>query len=54
MENSWGAPWANARIGLQYTGYKDFMGGSHYLDGDGNNRRASDNNTTMLFLWTSI
>lgn len=53
-ENSWGAPWANARIGLQYTGYKDFMGGSHYLDGDGNNRRASDNNTTMLFLWTSI
>jgi hypothetical protein len=24
------------------------------LDGSGNSRRASDNNTTMLFLWTAI
>lgn len=53
-ENSWGAPWANVRIGLQYTGYRRFMGGSSYLDGDGNERRAGDNNTTMLFLWTAI
>ena len=53
-EDSWGAPWANARIGLQYTGYNRYMGGSTYLDGDGNERRAKDNNTTMLFLWTSF
>jgi hypothetical protein len=30
------------------------MGGSSYFDGDGNNRKASDNNTTMLFLWLAI
>jgi hypothetical protein len=53
-ENSWGAPWANVRLGLQYTGYTRFMGGSTYTDADGNPRRARDNNTTMLFLWTSI
>lgn len=53
-ENSWASPWANVRVGLQYTGYQKFMGGSSYLDGDGNERRARDNNTTMLFLWTSI
>ena len=53
-ENSWGAPWANLRLGLQYTGYNRFMGGSSYFDGDGNNRKASDNNTTMLFLWLAI
>jgi hypothetical protein len=53
-ETSWGAPWANVRMGIQYTGYKRFMGGSSYIDGDGNERRASDNNTTTLFLWTSI
>ena len=40
--------------GLQYTGYTRFMGGSSYTDADGNLRRARDNNTTMLFLWTSI
>lgn len=53
-ESSWGAPWANVRLGIQYTGYTRFMGGSNYLDGAGNERRAKDNNTTMLFLWTSI
>lgn len=53
-ENSWAAPWANIRLGIQYTGYTKYMGGSSYLDGDGNVRRARDNNTTMLFLWTSI
>jgi len=52
--NSWGAPYANVRLGAQYTGYSRFMGGSSYLDGDGNQRRANDNNTTMLFLWMSI
>lgn len=53
-ENSWGAPFANVRLGAQYTGYQRFMGGSSYFDGDGNIRRAKDNNTLMLFLWTSI
>lgn len=53
-ETSWGSPWANVRLGIQYTGYNRYMGGSSYTDADGNNRRASDNNTTMLFLWTSI
>jgi hypothetical protein len=53
-EDSWGAPWANARLGLQYTGYNRFMGGSSYLDGDGLSRSARDNNTLMLFLWLAI
>ena len=53
-EGSWMSPWANVRLGLQYTGYNRYMGGSSYLDGDGNERKARDNNTTMLFLWTSI
>ena len=53
-EGSWGGGWANVRVGIQYTGYTRFMGGSTYLDSEGNERRARDNNTTMLFLWTSI
>ena len=53
-ESSWGAPWANVRLGVQYTGYSRFNGGSHYIDDNGNDRRASDNNTWMLFLWTAI
>lgn len=53
-DSSWGAPLANVRLGIQYTGYQKFMGGTSYLDGSGNTRRASDNNTTMLFLWTAI
>jgi hypothetical protein len=54
-EDSWGAPWANMRIGLQYTGYNRFNGGSHYLDTANNvDRKANDNNTTMLFLWFAI
>lgn len=57
-ETSWGAPFANVRLGIQYTGYTKFMGGSTYtaFDADGNpvERNAKDNNTLMLFLWTSI
>lgn len=53
-EHSWGGGLANVRLGIQYTGYTRFAGGSTYLDSDGNERRARDNNTTMLFLWTSI
>jgi len=57
-ESSWGAPFANVRLGVQYTGYTKYMGGSSYntTDADGNTveRKAKDNNTLMLFLWTSI
>jgi hypothetical protein len=54
-EASWAAPWANLRVGLQYTGYQRFNGGSHFIDEvNGIDRKASDNNTWMLFLWTSI
>jgi len=54
-ETSWGAPWANARLGLQYTGYQRFNGGSHYIDEvNGVDRKAADNNTLMMFLWTAL
>jgi hypothetical protein len=49
---SWGRPFANARIGLQYTMYDKFDGaGTNY---DGNGRNASDNNTLFLFLWLAM
>lgn len=47
---SWGKPYANLRMGVQYTGYTKFNGSSSNYDGFG--RKASDNNTTMLFVWT--
>jgi hypothetical protein len=53
-ESSWGAPWANVRLGVQYTGYNKFNGGSHYLDDNGDDRKARDNNTLSIFVWSSI
>lgn len=54
-ETSWGAPWANTRVGLQYTGYSRFNGGSHFIDeASGADRTARDNNTTMLFAWFAL
>ncbi|MEK8030347.1 cytochrome c1 protein [Ideonella sp. DXS29W] len=50
-EGSWAAPWANLRLGLQYTGYSRYQGGSRYLDDAGLERRARDNNTLMAFAW---
>lgn len=51
-DGSWGAPWANLRLGLQYTGYLRFNGAvSNY---DGFFRNASDNNTLTAFVWTSF
>lgn len=44
-EGSWGAPWANVRLGVQYTGYTKYAGTSD---------AASDNNTLYAFLWTSF
>jgi hypothetical protein len=51
-EGSWQAPWANLRVGLQYTMYNKFEGARTNYDGTG--RNASDNNTTMGFVWTSF
>jgi hypothetical protein len=51
-EDSWAAPWANLRVGLQYTLYNQFNGASSNYDGFG--RDASDNNTLFLYLWSAI
>ena len=51
-ESSWGAPWANLRMGLQYTGYNKFNGGTTNYDGSG--RNAKDNNTVFAFVWTAF
>jgi hypothetical protein len=50
--DSWGRPFANGRVGLQYTVYDKFDGASSNYDGNG--RNASDNNTLYLFLWLAI
>jgi hypothetical protein len=49
---SWGRPFANARVGLQYTLYDKYNGASTNYDGTG--RNASDNNTLFLFLWLAV
>jgi len=41
--------WQNVRVGLQYTAYSNFNGGSSNYDGAG--RNASDNNTLYCFVW---
>lgn len=51
-DSSWMAPWANVRLGLQYTGYTKFNGASNNYDGFG--RDASDNNTLYSFIWFAI
>jgi hypothetical protein len=54
-ETSWLAPSANLRLGVQFTGYSRFNGASHYIDaGTGEDRKASDNNTTLLFGWLAF
>lgn len=51
-ESSWGSPWANVRVGLQYTAYNKFNGARH--DYDGNGADATDNNTLFAFIWSSF
>ncbi len=51
-EDSWGSPWANVRLGAQYTAYSKYNGASSNYDGSG--RKASDNDTLFLFAWTSF
>lgn len=58
-EDSWLAPWANMRLGIQYTGYTRYNGGSSYISGTDDNgnpidRQAKDNNTLSLFAWFAI
>lgn len=50
--DSWRAPWANVRVGVQYTIYDKFNGSAHNYDGFG--RDARDNNTLFLFVWMAI
>jgi hypothetical protein len=50
--NSPAQPWMNLRLGVQYTGYSKFNGGSSNYDGFG--RSARDNNTLYLFAWFAI
>jgi hypothetical protein len=50
--DSWGRPFANVRVGLQYTLYDKFDGASSNYDGTG--RNASDNNTLYLFVWMAM
>ena len=47
--DSWGAPFANVRLGLQYIYYPQFNGGNANYDGFG--RSASGNNTLYAFAW---
>jgi hypothetical protein len=51
-DDSWGSPWANLRLGLQYTGYTKFNGSKNNYDGTG--RDAKDNNTLFAFAWLSF
>ncbi len=48
-QDSWGAPFANLKLGIQYTIYTQFNGGNSNYDGFG--RNAGSNNTLLLFAW---
>ncbi len=48
-DNSFLAPYVNLKLGIQYTAYTQFNGGSINFDGAGHN--ASGNNTLLLFAW---
>lgn len=51
-EDSWNEPFANVRVGLQYTAYNKVNGASSNYDGGG--RDASDDDNVALFVWSSI
>ena len=50
--DSWLTPWANLRLGAQYTRYSRFAGRIHNIDEAG--RRSSDNNTLFVYAWIAI
>lgn len=47
--NSFGRPWVNVRVGVQFTGYLRFNGGTSDYDGSG--RSASQNDSLFVFYW---
>jgi len=51
LEATW-TPIQNARIGVQYTWFTRFNGGTDNYDGFG--RNASDNNTLFFYIWGAI
>jgi len=51
-EGSFGAPWLNLRVGLQFTAYSRFNGGVQNYDGYG--RNASNNNAVFLYTWLAF
>ena len=51
-DGSWMGPWVNLKLGLQYTAYTEFNGGTSNYDGFG--RNASDNNTLLAFAWMAF
>ena len=52
QSDSWAAPFANLRLGLQYTWYDKFNGAARDYDGFG--RNAHDNDTLFAFLWMAL
>lgn len=50
--DSWAAPFANLKLGVQYTIYTQFNGASRNYDGFG--RNASGNNTLYAFAWLAF
>ena len=50
--DSWATPFANLRLGVQYTFYTRFAGASSNIDG--NNRKAGDNNTLFVYTWLAL
>lgn len=50
--DSWKQPYANIRVGLQYTWYTRFSGRITNVDDAG--RRASDNDTLYVYTWLSF
>ncbi len=51
-EDSWMAPYANLRLGIQYVTYDKFNGAKTNYDGSG--RDAKDNNTLYAFAWLAF
>jgi hypothetical protein len=51
-EGSWMSPWANLKLGIQYTIYTMFNGANKNYDGFG--RNASANNTLYIFAWMAF
>jgi hypothetical protein len=50
--DSWLQPWANLRVGAQYTHYWRFAGRVHNVDDAG--RSARDNDSLFVFVWLAI